>query len=170
MDKTVVIFINYSTLGVRSQPSGPKRKYWGRLISSHSASGEPAEEPAVPAAGAPSSAGAAGAAGGDAVLGATPGLSQSPETAARRVPRAPTDPRRPPLPSLPHRGTRSFTYTQTHKQHTEFIEKGIGPCLQELTPSRDQEYGTCVSDGNISFVREISSLFLTSCFRRKEGC
>ena len=116
MDKMVVIFINYSTLGVRSHPSGPKRKYWGRLISSHSASGERAEEPALPAAGARSSAGAAGEAGGDAVLGATPGLSQSPEPAVRRVPGAPTEPRRPPLPSLPHLSTRSFTYTQTHKQ------------------------------------------------------
>ena len=69
MDKTVVIFINYSTLRVRSHPSGPKRKYRGRLISSHSASGERAEEPALPAAGAPSSAGAAGAAGGDGSSG-----------------------------------------------------------------------------------------------------
>lgn len=116
MDKTVVIFINYATLGVRSHPSGPKRKYWGCLISSHSASGERAEEPPLPAAGSPSSAGAAGAAGGDAALGATPGLSQSPEPAAGRVHGAPTEPRCPPLPSSSHLGTRSFTHTQTHKQ------------------------------------------------------
>lgn len=116
MDKTVVIFINYAALGVRSHPSGPKRKYCGCLISSHSASGERAKEPPLPAACSPSSAGAAGAAGGDAALGATPGLSQSPEPAAGRVHGAPTEPRCPPLPSSSHLGTRSFTHTQTHKQ------------------------------------------------------
>ena len=135
MDKTVVIFINYATLGVRSHPSGPKRKYRGCLISSPSASGERAEEPPLPAAGAPSSAGAAGAAGGDAALGATPGLSQSPG----RLRAGFLEPgQSPDVPApIPLASGHSFVHTHTNSQADSFEHIARPPFLLAAASPRN---------------------------------